>query len=501
MTDITQWTSVAPLITEMPTWLPEEEQERIGAYTTYENLYWSNPDTFKLVYRGDNDNPIYIPNPRTIVDSTSHYLLKNLKVGFTTQPDEPDEGGIFENFLKREKFYSTFQVAKHSGVARGDFILHVTADPSKPELRRISISSIDPARYFPIYDPDDVDKLVAVSLVDQVWYPEDQKARVHELTYRYRMVSGLQRVTVEENIWELDNWWLPDKRTRFKLIQKEALLPSEFITTIPVYHFKNIDWQGQPFGSSELRGYERIMGAVNQTMSDEDISLALQGLGVYATDSGRPVNDDGQEEDWVIAPAKVMEVPGGSYFRRVEGVSSVTPMIDHVKYLTDSLMKSSATFDASAVEVAVAESGVALAIRFMPTLAKVEERDEEGLGVLTQMFFDLRTGWWPYYEPQSALPESEIEVTLGRKLPQSNKEILNELNNMYDRKLISSKYYRDKMEELGYVFPKNIEAEIEADIKKTQERAASAQSERSPDQGGAPNTSRPNESGGTEAGD
>lgn len=503
MTDITQWTSVQPYITDMPLWMPEDDQERIAAYVTYENIYWSNPNSFRLEFRGDNQNPIYVPNAKTIVDTTSHYLLKGLELKLDGVEEDDPAQKEFERLLKREKFYATFAVSKHAGVVRGDHIIHVTADPTKPAGRRISVTNVDPARYFPIFDEDDVDKLLGCHLVDTIWYPKEQVHRIRQLTYRYRVVNGVRRVTIEDQVLELDRWADPRHKRIYKTLQKEALLAPS-IQTIPVYAFKNVDWQGQPFGSSELRGYERLMAGINQTISDEDIALALEGLGVFATDSGRPVDQNGDEEDWIIAPAKVMEVPGGSYFRRVEGVGSVTPMLDHVKYLEHTLMTSSATFDANAIEVAVAESGVALAIRFMPTLAKLEERDLEGVGVLEQMWFDIRTGWWPAYEGK-LLSDKEIDVTLGKKLPLSGKERLNELNNMFDRKIITPAYYRQEMEKLGYRFPKDMDEQVIAHIKKMQEVVVTPQSGRPdpddtvPDESQARNKDRPNESGGTEA--
>jgi hypothetical protein len=503
VTDITQWTSAARLITDQPMWVPEEDRERLAAYTVYDNMYWSEKDAFKLSIRGDNDKPIYVPNPRTIVDTTSHYLLKGLNIGFAgSDPDAPDNAEL-SAFLKREKFYSRFHVSKHAGVTRGDHLLHLTADPRLPPGRRISLTTVDPGRYFPVYDDDDVDLLLAVHLADQVWYPKDQKFRVHRLTYRYVSVSGTRRVSVEEAVFEMEGWHgFGDHLRLFKTLQTERLLPEQ-ITTIPVYHFKNIDWQGAPFGHSEIKGFERIQAGVNQALSDEDISLALTGLGVFATDSGRPVDDEGNEEDWVIAPAKVMEVPGGSYFRRVEGIGSVTPMLDHANFLQDSMYEASATFRAGLIDVAVAESGAALAIRFLPTLAKLEERDNDGVDTLTQLWFDWRS--WELEFEGVRLPNKDIEVTIGQKLPTSRKEALNELNNMLDRNVISRKFYRAQMARLmDYSFPSNMEEEILAEIEKFSPVPPPNQggdpAQQPPDPNQSNNKGRPNESGGTEAG-
>jgi hypothetical protein len=57
----------------------EEERDRVASYLKYDELYWNDETQFALrVLEGES--PIYIPNARTIVDTTSHYLLKGLQI-------------------------------------------------------------------------------------------------------------------------------------------------------------------------------------------------------------------------------------------------------------------------------------------------------------------------------------------------------------------------------------------------------------------------------------
>ena len=80
---------------------------------------------------------------------------------------------------------------------------------------------------------------------------------------------------------------------------------------------------------------------------------------------------------------------------------------------------------------------VFLAIKFLPTMAKIEERDNDGVDTLHQMWFDWRF-WWAEYE-DTKLPDKDIVVQIGPKLPTSHKETLNELNNMLDRRVIDTR--------------------------------------------------------------
>jgi len=504
----TPYSTLGPLMSEKPSWVQEMDQERLASYSVYDQIYWNWDKALKLSLAGTNDRPLLIPSARTIVDETSHYLLKGLTVD--TEDPESEFGQWMEAFLKRERFYTRMHEGKHSGVIKGDWLYHITADPEKPEGSRVSLTTLDPGSYFAYYDDDDPDKLMAVDLAN-LQIMEGGKVRVHKLRYSYPtdadgdplLVGGVRRVLREEAIYEQEGWWDGKAAKIFNVILDEELLPGN-VNTIPVYHFRNIGSQGDPFGSSEIRGFETLVRGVNQTASDEEITLALDGIGVWVTDEGRP--DGG----WSVGPGEVMEIGEGKKFARAEGVRSIKPMLDHLQMVRESLYEGSHTFNTQGIDVAVAESGVALAIKFMPTLAKIEMRDKEGLGVLENLFFDLR-GWFVDYEGQD-FREETLDILLGQKLPTNRKETLNELNNMMDRKVISRKYYREQMTlRMDYKFPDNIETDIIAEEK----ALAEARQFMSPENGQgfdnpngngqngnqSNNQGRPNESAGTEAND
>src|SRR5690606_10736573 len=137
--------------------------------------------------------------------------------------------------------------------------------------------------------------------------------------------------------------------------------------------------------------------------------------------------------------------------------------------------------------------------------AKIETRDQEGIDKLTQLFYDWKT-WYEVFEQQTL--DGDIIPVIGDKLPTDRVARVNELNNMLDRKVISTKFYRSEMEKLGYKFPSNIEEEIEADIKRTapapketseEEDETSTSEDTLEDENLSNNANRPNESSGTEA--
>jgi hypothetical protein len=527
----TPYSTVRPLIghDEDPVlWAPEIDRERIQSYQKYEEIYWSHTNAFRLVQRGSfEDWPLYVPNPRTIVDTTAYFYLKGIAVHL--QKSKDDKGAapaqdMLDLFVDRERFYSKFHEAKHSGVTRGDYVLHMTGDLRKPEGSRVSVNSIDPAMFFPEFDDDNLERCLAVNLIEQVMdAQEPTKARVRWLRYSYGSAefpddpalafSDPDRVVLsQEAVWEVDGWWKGDEKKRVQVIRPVTPLPSP-IRTIPVYHFRNIPWQGQPFGSSELRGYEMVQAGINQGASDEGLALALEGLGVYATDSGPPTNANGEEMPWSIAPARVLELAAGATFRRVEGINSVKPWQDHINFLVDSMFESSGTFRGGQIDAQVAQSGIALAIKFLPTQAKLEERDQHGVAVAKQWTYDWLDWQRAYEDTDPGTPF--IDVSLDDKLPRNNNDMLNLLNNMVDRKAISHKYYR---EQLGSIYGLEFPDTMDEDIQKEAEDAMQAAIERAAALGAATgdptgasdgssstngnksnNKNRPNESAGTEA--
>src|SRR5688572_844690 len=91
---LTPYSSVSPLFQDDIANVPELDRERLAAYDTYERIYWSVPQTFRLSMRGTNDQPIYLPSARTIVDETNHYLLKGLVISSLRESEtgKPEEG-------------------------------------------------------------------------------------------------------------------------------------------------------------------------------------------------------------------------------------------------------------------------------------------------------------------------------------------------------------------------------------------------------------------------
>jgi hypothetical protein len=467
-TNYNQFSNTRPFLGAAPAHLSGEDAERIPGYQLYEEIYWNVPETFKVVQRGTDSQPIYIPSARMVIEAINRYYAAefNYDVRGGTPADREVIGSTMRALFRRERFFSKFNSFKRFALVRGDALWHITADPGKPAGRRISIHELDPARYFPIYDPDDVDRITGCHLVQLV---KDAKGNVVAQRQTYRKDPETGRIInsiglYEATAWDDRNLAQDPKPPEVKLLEelaRELELPPE-VTALPVYHVKN-QWQaGNLFGSSDMRGFEGIIAGINQGISDEDLTLALDGLGVYWTTAKRPAGG------WVLGPGSVIEGEREDEFQRVSGTSSVEPMQSHLNFLLDVMKRASGTPDIATgnVDVSVAESGIALALQMGPLLAKARERETELLAVHDNMFFDLTRMWLSAYEGIGNGLAVDVTPTVGTAMPIDRKATLEEIVLMLGNQLISPEYARMLLtRDLGYEFPETMGADILSSLK------------------------------------
>jgi hypothetical protein len=444
------------------------DAQRLQSYKLYEQLFWNAPDVLKVALRGSNSQPIYIPSARTIIDTTNRYYGAAWNVIAIPASLSPGNASAITagqmaiaDLMRRERYKSKFNGKKRYNLIWGDSIWHITADPSKPQGTRISMTSLDPSMFFPIFEDDDTESVIGCHLIQQTTNDAGDP-RIQRLTYRKAASGG---ITVEEGLFEVDKWE-DDTAAPEVIIQKLTSLPSQ-ITALPVYHTKNTENPGDPFGSSEIRGLERIMGAINQTMSDEDLAAALLGIGMYATNASRPIDPDtGKPIDWLLGPGRVVHYDGDNW-NKVPGADNIDAVYGaHYTRLWDALYSVSSTPEVAvgSIDVSVAQSGVALQIQLGPMLSKAAEKDQLLIDTETQMWHDIMQMWMPAYE-STTFAGVDVQCVTGDAVPVDRVAKFAELNDMYDRGIIDSDFYRKECEKLGYSFPSGIKATADAEFK------------------------------------
>lgn len=464
---MSQYSSAAPFAKPVDSNLAASPQdaERIQAYRLYEDMYYNSPDTFKVTMRGEDEGePLYVPGAKKIVEATARFLGVDFDFAVTTEKGTPAEQTELSNWLddlfEREEMYAKFSTQRRYGLLRGDALWHVTADPSKAEGTRLSLNELDPSSYFVIEDEDG--KRIGCHIVDTVQdprSPDDKTKRVaRRLTYR-RMAAddgSPSGVTSETTLWALGKWddrvLGGDELEKVGTVVPEFVLPDP-IVQLPVYHVRNGRIPGKAFGVSEIAGVEALINGMNQSLTDEDLTLVMQGLGMYWTDARPPQNPDGSDAPWEIGPRTVVEVGQDNTFGRVTGVGSVAPFQEHIDSISRHIQEGQGIPDIAMgrVDVAVAESGVSLRLQLSPMLSSNAEKEREIANVYNHMLFDLATMWAPAYEGLG-FGRAEARVTFGDPIPVDRKSVVQEVLQLRAAGLITIAQAQEKLTGVGYEF-------------------------------------------------
>lgn len=444
---------------DIPTWVNSYDAKRLATYGLYESIYWTAPQTFKIAQRGANDAPIYVPSGRVICNTMDRYTGVNwapiIDPTFGTPEEQAQAQVAMTALLRRENFFSHYQSNKLYGIIKGDWCWYLTGNAAKAPGTRLSLKPIDPAMVFPLEDPDDVDRVLGYDLAEEIVIGTDTRIkRTRYLKSEHPEYSigeaGVPGGPIEYSVsaFEITGWEDPDnqKEVRYDYaIPPVALDPR--ITALPVFHIKNFEEPGNGFGSSEMRGLERLMAAINQGISDEELTLALQGLGVYRSSKAAPASGN-----WGLGPGRVVH---DEHFERVNGVTTIQPMQDHLKYLHDQMDQVTGISDVAKgmADVSVAESGIALSLRLSPILTASGRKDVVIRGVMDQLLWNLRD-WFLVYEGIN-MEKVVFVSSFGEKMPQNNKERFEQLLAMYTASppLITAAYFRDACREMGIDIP------------------------------------------------
>jgi len=423
-----------------------DDKLRVKAYELYEDMYHNRPEHMRVVLRGEEEDSveIYLPSAKKNIEAVNRFLCVDFDYQVDITVGTPDDQKAIDaalgNVFHRQEFYRKFNQMKRYLLMKGDACFHVVGRQHEKAGKRIVIEELKPEHYFPIENPVTGEKM-GCHIVDIIRNPRSTpnlkryspEFLTRRQTYRkevdeFDVPTG--RVTSELSLWEIGRW---DDRLPFlelhwiDTIIEEYYLPDD-ISEIPVYHFANNPPPMSTFGMSELAGVESLVVAINQAMSDEDLTLITQGLGVYWTDAAPPQDSAGQPSEWEIGPGSVVEVGSGGKFGRVSGVNSVTPYLEHILAMDESMQQAIGVPDIAIgmVDVATAESGIALSFKLGPLLAKNAEKELFISQRMDAMLEDIVQGWLPAFED---IVVDGIKVTsiFGDPTPKNQSQLLQDL--------------------------------------------------------------------------
>lgn len=439
----------------LPNVVNDLDAQRISAYDLYDDFYYNRPETFRVTCRGDSDVEIYLPSTKKMVNATSRFL--GCEFDFVLKGGSID--GV-ENFLRnlwtREELQRRFIRGKRSMLTRGDLVWYITANDQKPPGKRLTINTIHPGQLFAIEDEEDDNHVIGWHIVDLVHDPRDkegnkQKQVARRQTYRRTLSGG---ITYEVNTFEIGAWddrtLKPDELKPVSKVIGLRELPPE-ITAFPVYQIPNQEPDGSSWGMSLVSGLEYVVNALNQSMTYEDLSLVLQGLGVYVSTAGPPIDPNtNKPTKYKLHPGNVVEIEPGDTFSRVSGVMSVSPFQEHLNLLDKWSLDGGGIPDMAtgSIDVSVAQSGIALALKMGPIIAENSDRELALGGKWDQIGYDLINGWLPAFEGLRS--ETQFKTTFADPMPINREAYVNEVVNLSVMNLITLEEVREKLEAIGY---------------------------------------------------
>lgn len=508
----TQYSNAKPFFNaNIPPWLGSnaDDADRVRAYIFYERLYWNVPQTLKMVQRGaDGDAmPVYIPAPRKMVEACNRFLAVDWTYDVDASAGAPDDrvdaGNLFKQLFVNQEMPSKFNRQKRYGLIRGDAVWHILGNEKHPAGQRIQIHEVDPTNAFAILKDQNPELVIGWHLIDLVPDPRDPvKQVVRRQTYRKVTgdAFGPSPITSELGIYELGKW---DDRVaetnptpQVEQIKWDGTVPpftlNNAITNLPVYLIANQKQPCQTYGSSEVRGFESIFASVNQVATDQDLTLAMQGLGVYTSTAGPPVNADGSPGVFNLGPGEVVEVPSNATFTRVSGVQAGLPGIEHMNFILGQSQSSAGIPDIAAgiVDVTIAQSGIALQLQLSPLLSKNKEKETDMMAKYNIMFSDLLNGWMVAFE---AFPNGSgviVTATVQNPVPQDNAARFTQIIEMVTSvpPVMSVKTAQKELNKIGWDIPASELTQLQTEA---QERASTAQTadpfaQRSQQEGGTP---------------
>jgi len=413
-------TVTTPYATAMPyatgallTWTGEYDAQRLASYDLYDDLYDNSPDTAKMMLRGSDDDPVYLPTAKRLINTMSRYVGKgwtfaDAEVKFDEEGNEVQVDTeqyalavrAMRSLFVRERLTSIFHAGKKGFLRRGDWCWMISGDPLKAPNRRISVREIDPRTYFPRHlDPTDLDRVTGCEIQEE----SVEENGDFSVTVQRWVKAGdslydeawAPEVAYEKVVYSMEDYADPTKRKVLRTETPLDTLPGVF--ALPVYHIKNNEAGGNPYGRSELAGLESLVAGINQSISDEDLALAIAGLGMFWTDGGAPVDEEGEVTNWQLGPQEVIEVGKGSTFSRLDGIKSVEPSQTHIKFLQAEAYGVNGLSDVAMGTASNVEAGISLALKLSPVFDAADEKDMAINAVLSQLLHDLRD-WFLAYE-------------------------------------------------------------------------------------------------------
>jgi len=358
---------------------PPEHAGRVQGYVRLEQLYMgAHKDVFSITPGAYQMARYIVCNFPMTLSNLSADLLFGEQPDFLAG-DESDEGAIeaLDRLVRDNEIYTTLYEAALAGSFRGDAVLKVRWGQRNPEIENSPeeaiIEELPPVIYFPETDEDNIRRVKAVNLA---WLKSALRDSKQKFIRVERHTPGL----IENLLFELPESGGASielkaaKPAAFSDVYLLGEEPEETVQTklpfIPVFHVPNFRYGSRFWGISDYQGLEPIFEALNERVSQIDEVLRKHVAPKLLLPPGM-IDEDGkirfdQMESITMGP---QDQPP-SY---ITWDAHLTAAFSQVDKLLEFLFILSETAPSvfGLDKYGIAESGRALKLRMIRTLAKI----------------------------------------------------------------------------------------------------------------------------------
>ncbi len=370
---------------DFSTYPPQGQRDRINGYGRYEKLFMGQHKDLYAGKPGPYQKLRYIAaNFAGLISKLSADLLFGEQPDFIAGQDDEAATEALDTIVTNNGLHAVDYESALSNSFRGDAIFKArwgqrTAESEEPEA---IIEEVPASIYFPELDEDDVRKVLSVTLA---WVKRDPKdprklylrAEVHKpgtIQHMLYEMGSSQTVAVQVGQQSIAGRAL--KQVALNTLEAYAELPEEEetgLTHIPVFHIPNFRYGSRFWGISDYEGLESMFEALNNRLSQIDVVLDKHVAPKIILPPGF-IDDDNKVRFDLLETIQLE--PGAQTPSYMTWEGQLAAAYQQVDKLLDLLFLTSETAPSAfgMDKFGVAESGRALRLRLLRTLAKINRK-------------------------------------------------------------------------------------------------------------------------------
>jgi hypothetical protein len=372
---------------DFSTYPPKGHQERIAAYQRFEKLFLGQHKDLYLTSPGRYQMVRYIvANFAGLISRLAADLLFGEQPDFVAADEDQTAQEALTRIVTDNHLHATNYESALSNSFRGDAVYKARWGRRTPQSEQPEaiIEEVPASIYFPELDEDDIRKVVRVTLA---WVKRDPKdvrrlylrVEVHEpglIRHQLFDMGSAPSITVAGTNAAISLGGKQLSQVPLNTLEAYADLPEEEETGldhIPIFHVPNFRYGSRFWGISDYEGLESLFEALNNRVSQVDLVLDKHVAPKIILPPGF-IDEDGKVR---LDQMETIQLgPGDAPPSYLTWEGQLSAAGEQYNRLLDLLFMLSETAPSAfgLDKFGIAESGRALRLRLLRTLAKINRK-------------------------------------------------------------------------------------------------------------------------------